>query len=91
MSTNEMNCKIKNLRELRRMAEELAAEIETIQDEIKAEIMARNTDTLTGDDWKITWKEVKSSRFDSAAFKNSHAELFKQFQKETVSKRFLLA
>ena len=72
------------------MAEELAAEIETAQDEIKAEMFAQNTDTLTGDDFKITWKEVKSSRFDSVAFKKTHEELFNQYQKETVSKRFCL-
>ena len=85
MTTTDLNIKIKNLRELRRMAEELAAEIETAQDEIKAEMIAQNTDTLTGDDFKITWKEVKSSRFDSAAFKKTHEELFNQYQKELRS------
>lgn len=35
MSTNEMDSKVKELRELRRMADELAAEIEAIQDQIK--------------------------------------------------------
>lgn len=90
MTTTDLNIKIKNLRELRRVAEELAAEIETTQDEIKAEIIAQNTDILTGDDFKITWKKVKSSRFDSAAFKKTHEELFKQYQKETISRRFCL-
>lgn len=63
MSSNEMESKIKELRELRRMADEIAAEIETLQDAIKSEITARNTDTLTGADWKITWKAVTSKRF----------------------------
>ena len=36
-----MDSKIKELRELRRMADELAAEIEAIQDAIKAEMTAR--------------------------------------------------
>ncbi len=35
MSSNEMDSKIKELRELRRMAEELATEIDSIQDTIK--------------------------------------------------------
>ena len=34
MSRNEIAAKVKELRELRRMAEELAAEIETLQDSI---------------------------------------------------------
>lgn len=91
MSTNEMESKIKELRELRRMADEIAAEIETLQDAIKSEMTARNTDTLTGTDWKVTWKAVTSKRFDSAAFKKTHGELYEQYTKETTSKRFLIA
>ena len=91
MSTHEMDNRIKELRELRRMADEIAAEIETLQDAIKSEMTARNTDTLTGTDWKITWKAVTSKRFDSAAFKKTHGELYEQYTKETTSKRFLIA
>lgn len=91
MSANEMESKIKELRELRRMADEIAAEIETLQDAIKSEMTVRNTDTLTGTDWKVTWKAVTSKRFDSAAFKKTHGELYEQYTKETTSKRFLIA
>lgn len=91
MSANEMESKIKELRELRRMADEIAAEIETLQDAIKSEMTARNTDTLTGADWKVTWKAVTSKRFDSAAFKKTHSELYEHYSKETTSKRFLIA
>lgn len=91
MSANEMESKVKELRELRRMADEIAAEIETLQDAIKSEMTARNTDTLTGADWKVTWKAVTSKRFDSAAFKKTHGELYDQYTKETTSKRFLIA
>lgn len=91
MSTHEMDNRIKELRELRRMADEIAAEIETLQDAIKSEMTARNTDTLTGTDWKVTWKAVTSKRFDSAAFKKTHGELYEQYTKETTSKRFLIA
>lgn len=44
MGTIELDSKIKELRELRRMAEELQAEIDGITDTIKAEMTAR---TLT--------------------------------------------
>ncbi len=91
MSANEMESKIKELRELRRMADEIATEIETLQDAIKSEMTARNTDTLTGTDWKVTWKAVTSKRFDSAAFKKTHGELYEQYTKETTSRRFTLA
>lgn len=66
MTSNEIAAKIKELRELRRMADELAAEIETITDSIKDEMATREVDELTGSDWKITWKLINSRRFDSS-------------------------
>ena len=91
MSNTEMNGKIKELRELRRMADELNAEIEAITDSIKAEMSAKEVDELAGSDWKVTWKLVKSRRFDSAAFKRTHAELYDQYCTESASRRFVLA
>lgn len=91
MSTDIMNKKVQELRELRHMADELAAEIESLQDSIKAEMTARNTDTLTGIDWKVTWKAVKSSRLDSKALKIELPEIAARFTKETTSRRFVLA
>ena len=64
-----MSAKVKELRELRRMQEELAGMIEAVQNEIKAAMTTREADTLTGPDWRITWKPVTSSRLDSAALK----------------------
>lgn len=91
MSANELSSKIKELRELRRMADELAAEIETITDSIKDEMSAREVDELTGSDYKITWKLVKSRRFDSKAFKSTHSELYEQYCSETATRRFMVA
>ena len=65
MSNTEIQSKVNELRELRRMADELTAEIESIQDAIKAHMTAIDADTLAGADYKITWKTVTSSRFDS--------------------------
>ena len=91
MSTHEMESKVKELRELRRMAEELNAEIEALQDSIKAEMTARSTEELTGSDWRITWKGVTSSRLDTAAFKKELPEIAARFLKQTTTKRFVLA
>ena len=69
MSINEMDVKVNELRELRRMADELAGEITAIEDEIKAQMTATDTDELHGPTFKITWKAVTSSRLDSKALK----------------------
>ena len=89
MSINEMD--IKELRELKRKAEELQAKIDGIQDTIKAEMTDRCTDTLTGSDWKITWKAVTSHRLDTAALKKAKPELVAMFTKASTSLRFTLA
>ena len=91
MLPNEMTSKIQDLRELRRMADDLAKEIEAIQDDIKAELTARETDELSGPDWKVTWKPVTSSRFDTTAFKKAMPDLAKAFTKTTTTRRFLVA
>lgn len=91
MSVIELNGKVKELRELRRMAEEIAAEIEALQDAIKGEMTARNTEEISGTDWKISWKPVKSSRLDTAALRKAAPDLVAAFTRESVTRRFVVA
>lgn len=91
MSAKEMTAKIRELKELKAMAEELAAAITSIEDEIKAEMTARNTEELTVDVYKIRWTTVNSSRFDNTSFKKAMPELYQQFTKQTTSRRFTVA
>ena len=73
------------------MAEELAAEIETLQDAIKAHMTAQDTDTLTGSDYKITWKSVTSNRLDTAALKKALPDVAAQYTRQTTTRRFIVA
>jgi len=65
-TNTELTAKIRELKELKIMAEELTAEITNIEDVIKAHMTATDTDTITADIFKVTWKAVTSNRFDSA-------------------------
>ena len=91
MSINEMDSKIKELRELRRMADELTAEMETIQDSIKAHMDAAGVDTISGTDWRVTYKAVTSSRIDTAALKKALPDVVERFSKTTTARRFCIA
>ena len=91
MGTIELNGKIKELRSLRRLADEVAGEIEALQDAIKAEMNARSVDELTGEDWKVTWREVTSNRLDSTALKKELPDIAARYTKASVSRRFTLA
>lgn len=91
MSTNELTSKVRELKELKAMAEELAAKITAIEYDIKAEMTARNTDEMTVDIFKIRWTKVTSRRFDTTAFKKAMPDLAQKFTKQTESRRFTVA
>lgn len=91
MSTIELTTKIRVLKELKAMAEEIAAEITSIEDVIKAEMTARDTDEMTVDVYKVRWTKVSSNRFDTTAFKKVMPELAEKFTKTTESRRFSIA
>jgi len=88
MTAQELTKTVRELKELKVMAVELSAEITTLEDTLKAEMTARNTDELTIDVFKVRWTTVISSRFDSTAFKATHANLYQQFTKPVETKRF---
>lgn len=91
MGTIELDSKVKELRELRRMAEELAAEMEAITDSIKAEMTRRNVEELAGTDWKASYKAVSSTRLDTAALKKALPEIAERFSRGSSTRRFVLA
>lgn len=86
-----MTSKVRELKELRAFAEELAAEIAAIEDSIKAEMTEQGTEEITVDIYKIRWTRVTSSRFDTTAFKKAMPELAAQFTKQTETRRFSIA
>lgn len=91
MVNKNLDSQIHELRELRRMADELAAAIDTIQDAIKAETTAAGVDVLTGSDWKAIWKPITSSRIDTTALKKALPDLAAQFTKTSTVRRFSVA
>ena len=91
MSKTEMTNKVGELKELKAMADELAAEITAIEDSIKADITAQDVEEITVDVYKVRYKTVKSSRIDTTALKKAMPELAARFTKETESRRFSVA
>ena len=91
MSIYEIDAKVKELKELRDMEAEVKSSIAAIEDSLKAEMLAKNTDVLSGKVYLITWKTIITNRFDSAAFKLTHADLFNQFSRSTTTRRFVIA
>ena len=86
MSDHSMEPKIKELMELKRMKEELEAEITTLEDEVKARM--GDEETLLAGAFKVSWTTYTASRFDSTRFRKDHAELAAAYTKQTTARRF---
>lgn len=89
MSTNELEMKVRELRQLKALIEEATAEMETIKDAIKAHM--GDAQELRAGEYKVTWKPVISSRLDSKALKAAAPELVERFTKTITSRRFCMA
>ena len=91
MATNEIISKLNELTDLRQMIEELNAEVEAIQDEIKAHMAEMDTDTITAGQFKVTWKSVASTRIDTAALRKDLPEIWQEYGKTSTTRRFNVA
>ena len=86
MSNPNLTPKITELMELKRMREELDAEIAAAEDEIKTAM--GDEDTLLAGPFKVTWKTITSSRLDSTALKKALPEIAARFMRQTTTRRF---
>ena len=86
MSNPNMEAKIKELMELRRMKEEIEAEIAATEDEIKS--VMGDEETLLAGAFKVDWKTVITSRIDTTALKKMMPEIAERFMKQTTTRRF---
>ena len=91
MSTIEITSKIEPLKDLEALIEEAKAEAETLRDEIKAEMLNRNTEEMEAGQYIIRWTSGLSQRFDTTSFKKVYGDLYKEYTKQTASRRFSIA
>ena len=91
MSTIEITSKIEALKELEALIEEAKAEAETLRDEIKTEMLNRNTEEMEAGQYIVRWTPVLSQRFDSTAFKKVMPDIYKSFTQQVSSRRFSIA
>ena len=91
MSANEITTKIEALRELEELIEEAKVEAESLRDEIKAEMLSRNTEEMSVGQYIVRFTSVLSNRFDTTGFKRAYGELYKKFTKQTASRRFTIS
>ena len=91
MTKAEMDSKVKELRELKHLIDEAQVAVDSLQDEIKAEMTEKGVDTLSGSDWKVTWKQVTKNSLDTTALKKALPELAAKFNKVSTYRTFKLS
>ena len=91
MSTVEITSKIESLKDLETLIEEAKAEAEALRDEIKAEMLNRNTEEMEVGQYIVRWTAVLTQRFDTTAFKKALPDLYKTYIKQVSSRRFSIA
>ena len=91
MSTVEITSKIDALKDLETLIEEAKAEAEALRDEIKAELLSRNTVEMEAGQYIVRWTSVLTQRFDTTAFKKVMPEVYKEYTKQVSSRRFSIA
>ena len=89
MSMNEIESKVRELRQLQRLIEEAQEEAEAIKDALKAYM--GNSEELLAGEYKVTWKAVKSSTIDTTALRKALPDVAQAFTRETTTRRFCVA
>ena len=86
MCNPNMEAKVHELMELKRMKEELEAEIAASEDAIKA--VMGDEELLTAGAYKVSWKTFTRSRVDTTALKKALPEVAAAYTKTTTGRRF---
>lgn len=91
MDNTTLAAKIRELKELQIMADELTGIMEGIKEEIKQHMTATGAGELTVDIHRIKWQTIISNRLDAKKLQADHADLYRQYCTPSVSKRFTIA
>ena len=88
-STTQIDKKVSELIELRKMADDLQAEIDAVTDEIKAYM--GDEPTMVSGPWTITYKPVIQNRLDSVKLKKDLGDALEGYYKTVTTRPFKIA
>ena len=78
--------KVEELMDLRKLAEELQAQMDAITDDIKAYMGTE--ETMLAGSWKVTWKTTVSRRVDTTALKKVLGDALDEYTKTVTTRPF---
>jgi predicted phage-related endonuclease len=87
----DLESKIREYREMKRLAEEAQAAADSIADELKAEMNAQGTSKLIVGEYKLSYSTVTRKDIDKKRLEAERADIYSAYLKETSYKRFAVA
>ena len=88
MSTREVENKAKRLKILKNKQEMLQQEIDQLEVSLKRQLEMWGVEEVQAGPFKVVWKYVSSSRFDSARFKAENGNLYALYMVPNCYRKF---
>lgn len=88
IAQNNLDSLMREIAEYTRMAEEVAATLDSLKDTLKKHMEENGLDSIAGSEHKVSYKAVTSSRIDTTALKRDMPDIAATYTKTTVTKRF---
>lgn len=89
IAQNNLDSLMREIAEYTRMAEEIAATLDSLKDTLKKHMEENGLDSIAGSEHKASYKAVTSSRIDTTALKRDMPEIAAKYTKTTNTRRFL--
>lgn len=89
IAQNNLDSLMREIAEYTRMAEEIAATLDSLKDILKKHMEENGLDSIAGSEHKASYKAVTSSRIDTTALKRDMPEIAAKYTKTTNTRRFL--
>lgn len=89
IAQNNLDAIMQELAQYTRMAEEIAATVDSLRDILKKHMEENGLDSIAGSEHKASYKAVTSSRIDTTALKRDMPEIAAKYTKTTNTRRFL--
>ena len=91
MTEKMIENRVKKLQAIKAQQKELEAQADAIRAELKADLEERGVEELQTKNFLLRWKEIVSNRIASKALKAALPDVYGQFCKASVSRRFTIA
>ena len=88
MGIREIEQKAKRVKLLRNKQEELQAEIDQLEADLKADMEHRGVEELRAGPFTVIWKIMHSSRFDSRRCKAENPDLYRMYTISSSYRKF---